>query len=85
MPIWLPMHRGLGPHSRGESPQIVGLGTIAGSRTFGHGGVGTSYAWGDPESGVSYAFVSNSRLPNAQNQRRLEILSNCVHAAIENA
>jgi CubicO group peptidase (beta-lactamase class C family) len=81
----MPMHRGLGPHSRGTTAQIIGLGTIAGPRTFGHGGVGTSYAWGDPDSGVSFAFVSNSRLPNAQNQHRLERLSNCVHASIEDA
>ncbi|MCC7347559.1 MAG: beta-lactamase family protein [Variibacter sp.] len=81
----LPMHRGLGPQSRGLSPEIIGLGTIAGPRTFGHGGVGTSYAWGDPDTGVSFAFVSNSRLPSAQNQRRLELLSTCVHAAILDA
>ena len=81
----MPMHRGLGPHSRGETPQIIGLGTIAGVHTFGHGGVGTSYAWGDPETGVSFAFVSNSKLPAAVNQRRLELLSNCAHAAIEDA
>lgn len=78
----IPMHRGLGPHSRGSFPQTVGLGTIAGPGTFGHGGVGTSYAWADPDSGVSFAFLSNSKLESAVNQRRLELLSNCAHASI---
>jgi CubicO group peptidase (beta-lactamase class C family) len=79
----LPMHRGLGPHGRGRGPKTVGLGTLAAPETFGHGGVGTSYVWGDPESGVSYAFLSNSRVNAEWNERRHEILSNCVHCAIE--
>ncbi len=78
----IPMHRGLGPHSRGLTEPVRGLGTLASPRTFGHGGVGTSYCWGDPDSGVSLAYVSNSRLPDAWNFRRWEIISNCVHAAI---
>lgn len=78
----MPMHRGLGPHSRGTTARIAGLGTLAASRTFGHGGVGSSYVWGDPDSGVSYAYVSNSRLADPWHSRRLEILSNCVHSAI---
>ena len=36
----IPMHRGLGPHVRGESDRIRGLGTIGAPVTFGHGGVG---------------------------------------------
>jgi CubicO group peptidase (beta-lactamase class C family) len=79
----MPMHRGLGPHSRGTTAKIAGLGSLASPRTFGHGGVGSSYVWGDPDSGVSYAFVSNSRLADPWHARRLEILSNCAHAAIE--
>ena len=79
----LPMHRGLGPHLRGHGPKTNGLGTLAAPGTFGHGGVGSSYVWGDPDSGVSYAFLSNSRLGPGWHERRLEILSNCVHCAIE--
>src|SRR5262249_3396519 len=48
----MPMHRGLGPHVRGTTDTIRGLGSLAHPRTFGHGGVGSSYCWGDPESGV---------------------------------
>ena len=47
----MPMHRGLGPHLRGTTENIRGLGALANPRVFGHGGVGTSYCWGDPEFG----------------------------------
>jgi CubicO group peptidase (beta-lactamase class C family) len=60
----MPMHRGLGPHSRGTTPTIRGLGSLASPRTFGHGGVGSSYCWADPDSGVSFAYLTNSRLPD---------------------
>jgi CubicO group peptidase (beta-lactamase class C family) len=81
----MPMHRGLGPHSRGTTPGIRGLGSIASPRTFGHGGVGSSYCWADPETGVSFAYLSNSRVPDPWHSRRLDIISNCVHAAIDDA
>ena len=79
----VPMHRGLGPHSRGTSTVIRGLGSLAHPATFGHGGVGTSYCWADPDSGVSFAYISNSRIPDPWHSRRLELISNCVHAAID--
>src|SRR6202044_1987945 len=44
----IPMHRGLGPHVRGDSDRIRGLGAIGTPETFGHGGVGSSYSWADP-------------------------------------
>ena len=81
----VPMHRGLGPHSRGVTPAIRGLGSIASPRTFGHGGVGSSYCWADPETGVSFAYLTNSRVPDPWHSRRLDIVSNCVHAAIDDA
>ncbi len=46
-----PMHRGLGPHLRGTTPTIRGLGSFASPGTFGHGGAGNSYCWADPEFG----------------------------------
>lgn len=81
----MPMHRGLGPHSRGMTPAIRGLGTLASPTTFGHGGVGSSYCWGDPETGVSFAYLSNSRVADPWHSRRLDIVSSLVHAAIEDA
>ena len=78
----MPMHRGLGPHVRGTTETIRGLGAIASPRTFGHGGVGSSYCWADPDSGVSFAYLSNGRLPDPWHSTRLDVISNFVHAAI---
>jgi CubicO group peptidase (beta-lactamase class C family) len=78
----MPMHRGLGPHLRGTTPTIRGLGAFASAGTFGHGGVGSSYCWGDPQSGVSFAYLSNNRSPDPWHSRRLDVISNFVHAAI---
>ncbi|MBV9522945.1 MAG: beta-lactamase family protein [Alphaproteobacteria bacterium] len=78
----MPMHRGLGPHLRGTSERIRGLGSFASPRVFGHGGVGSSYCWGDPDSGTSFAYLTNNRVPDPWHSRRLDIVSNFVHAAI---
>jgi CubicO group peptidase (beta-lactamase class C family) len=78
----MPMHRGLGPHSRGTTPTIRGLGSLASPRTFGHGGVGSSYCWADPDSGVSFAYLTNGRLPDPWHSQRMDVISNCVHSAI---
>ena len=78
----MPMHRGLGPHARGTTDTIRGLGSLGSPRVVGHGGVGSSYCWGDPDSGVSFAYLTNSRLPDPWHTQRLELVSNLVHAAI---
>ena len=79
----MPMHRGLGPHIRGTTDTIRGLGSFAAPRTFGHGGVGSSYCWADPESGVSFAYLSNSRVPDPWHSERMDVISNLVHSAID--
>ena len=79
----IPMHRGLGPHVRGESDRIRGLGTIGSPATFGHGGVGSSYSWADPESGVSFCYVTNYVVPDPWHSLRLDRVANLVHAAID--
>ncbi len=78
----MPMHRGLGPHLRGATPTVRGLGALASPGTFGHGGVGSSYCWADPESGVSFAYLTNCRVPDPWHSLRLDAISNMVHAAI---
>jgi CubicO group peptidase (beta-lactamase class C family) len=78
----MPMHRALGPHVRGTTEAIRGLGSIASPRTFGHGGVGSSYCWADPDSGVSFAYLTNSRVPDPWHSARLDVISNTAHAAI---
>jgi CubicO group peptidase (beta-lactamase class C family) len=79
----MPMHRGLGPHLRGHSVGIRGLGSMAHPLTFGHGGVGTSYCWADPSSGLSFAYITNARCPDPWHSLRLDQVSNFVHAAIQ--
>ena len=79
----IPMHRGLGPHVRGDSARIRGLGTIAAPATFGHGGVGTSYSWADPTSGVSFSYLTNYLQADPWHSLRLDRISNIAHAAID--
>jgi CubicO group peptidase (beta-lactamase class C family) len=79
----IPMHRGLGPHVRGESDKIRGLGTIAAPATFGHGGAGTSYSWADPTSGVSITYLTNYVQPDPWHSARLDRIANLAHAAID--
>lgn len=78
----MPMHRGIGPHLRGATETIRGLGSVASPRAFGHGGVGTSYCWGDPDSGVSFAYITNNRVPDPWHSWRLDHIANLVHTAI---
>jgi len=79
----IPMHRGLGPHVRGDSDRIRGLGSIAAPQTFGHGGAGTSYSWADPTSGVSFSYLTNYVQPDPWHSARLDRIANLVHAAID--
>jgi CubicO group peptidase (beta-lactamase class C family) len=79
----MPMHRGLGPHLRGEAPSVRGLGSLAHPRTFGHGGIGSSYCWADPVLGVFFAFLSNAQQNERFHLERMDVLSNFVHAAID--
>ena len=76
------MHRGIGPHVRGLTPTIRGLGSLGHERVFGHGGVGSSYCWACPESGVSFAYLTNCLQPEPWHSERLDTISNFVHMAI---
>jgi len=78
----IPMHRGLGPHLRGSTIGIRGLGSLAKPDAFGHGGVGTSYCWADPQSGLSFAYITNARVPDPWHSVRLDQVSNLIHASI---
>ena len=78
----MPMHRGLGPHVRGLTPGIRGLGALASPTTFGHGGVGSSYSWADPESGLSFSYFANCRSEEPFHSRRMDRVSNLAHATL---
>ena len=56
---------------------------LASPNTYGHGGVGSSYCWADPDSGVSFAYLTNSRIPDPWHSRRLDLVANFVHSAID--
>jgi CubicO group peptidase (beta-lactamase class C family) len=79
----IPMHRGLGPHVRGESDRIRGLGTIGAPSVFGHGGAGSSYSWADPTSGVSFTYMTNHFAAEPFHSLRLDRVANIIHAAID--
>jgi CubicO group peptidase (beta-lactamase class C family) len=81
-PTGIAQHRGMTPATRGTTPTIRGLGTIASPSTFGHGGAGSSYSWGDPESGLSFTYLSNARLDGDWHNRRLDQVSSLVHSAL---
>ena len=78
----MPMHRGLGVHVRGETPTIRGLGSTASPRTFGHGGVGTSYSWADPDTGVSFTYMTNSQIADPLHSKRLDEIATLAHATV---
>jgi hypothetical protein len=45
--------------------------------------VGASYCWADLDSGVSSAYLTNSRVPEPWHSVRLDIVANLVHSAID--
>lgn len=77
------MRRGIGPHTRGHFWLTRGLGAFAHPDTFGHGGVGSSYCWSDPASGVSFAYITNFVSDEPWHSARLDRISNLVHSAID--
>jgi CubicO group peptidase (beta-lactamase class C family) len=57
----VPANRGLGvviAGDDGKSP-LRGFGHTNSGRTFGHNGAGGQIAWADPESGISFAYLTN--------------------------
>jgi len=78
----MPMHRGLGVHVRGTTASIRGLGSTASPATFGHGGAGTSYSWADPETGVSFTYLTNGRVAEPWHSQRLDEIATLAHAAV---
>ena len=49
-----------------------------GSSTFGHGGMGTSIAWGDPDHNVAVAIITDTMQEDELNDRRLNRLSAAI-------
>ena len=53
------------------------------SRTFGHGGMGTSIAWGDPDHNVGVAIVTDTMQSEELNTRRLNRLSGAIRKELD--
>lgn len=72
-------HRALGVVVAGEEPERAarGFGRTNSSLAFGHNGAGGQVAWGDPETGISFAFLTNTfdRNPIRQGRRGLALSS----------
>lgn len=54
-----------------------------GSRAFGHGGMGTSIAWGDPDHNVTVAIITDTMQPEELNGRRLNRISAAVRRDLD--
>ena len=76
------MHRGIGPYLRGTTSLGPSLGTLATPSTFGHGGAGSSFTFADPESGLSFTYLQNSRRENPWIKRHMDRVANIVHSAL---
>ena len=55
----LASNRTLGLIVAGDQPAMRGFGHTTGPRTFGHGGAAGQIAWADPDTGISFAYVTN--------------------------
>ena len=58
-----PANRTLGAIVSGDdgASHNRGFGRTVGPRAFGHGGVAGQIAWADPDSGISFAYLTNGR------------------------
>jgi len=59
--LGVPASRSLGLIISGEDGKgnLRGFGKTGSPRMFGHGGAGGQIAWADPETGLSFAYMTN--------------------------
>lgn len=70
-----PAHRSLGLIVAGDPPdaQLRGFGHGGSPRTFGHDGAGGQIAWCDPDSGVSFVYLTNGMDQHVLREARRKI------------
>jgi len=56
-------------------------GTLAPRTTFGHGGLGSIVGWGDPESGLAMAYVTNGIRDETEHGQRACAMADAVRRA----
>lgn len=74
---------GLGVALGGSHPGAATLGPNSSPNAYGHGGYGTSIAWGDPGSGVAMAYLTSGIQTADVNRERLSSMSRMVRATFE--
>ncbi len=77
----MPLRIGQGVWFFDDQPNRV-AGTV-GSRTFGHGGMGTSIAWGDPDHSLGVAIITDTMQMEELNGKRLNRISAAVRRDLE--
>jgi CubicO group peptidase (beta-lactamase class C family) len=77
-----PAFLGLGFFLRGTGVFPTPFGQLASPKTFGGFGAGSAAFWIDPETQVTYAFLSSGLLEESRSLERHMRLSDLVHAAI---
>ncbi len=67
-----PSHRSLGLMIAGEgaTASTRGFGFTCSPRAFGHGGAGGQIAWADPDTGISFAYLTNGLDRNVLREAR---------------
>ena len=58
------------------------IGSKCSSRVFGHSGAMSSVAFGDPETGLACAIITNGLIPLNKNGVRLSAVADAVNEAI---
>ena len=73
----VPACRTLGLVRAGETdPHLRGFGRTVSARAFGHGGAGGQVAWADPDTGLSFAYLTGGHDRHQVRQpRRVTALS----------
>ncbi|MFA5120569.1 serine hydrolase domain-containing protein [Zavarzinia sp.] len=79
----VPSHLSYGFWLRGEGVHPMAFGHLASPGTFGGMGAGSHVFWCDPETDVSFVFLSAGLLEEGASVERHRRLSDLVHAAIE--
>ena len=80
-----PVNRALGVVVAGdEQRNLRGFGHTNSSSAFGHGGAGGQVAWGDPETGISFAYCTNGhdRNPIRQGRRGVSLSNRAAVCAL---
>ena len=80
----IPVNRGLTVVLAGDDGHSAdrGFGNGASPRAFGHGGAGGQVTWGDPETGLSVAFLTNSFQQDEQIRARTAEIGTLAAACV---